>query len=232
MTVLPNPANVERFMQLPMYQEPGFRYAKIPRKTGIKLVGYFQSDKYFADVRDEIYEKLQVLEQQRHIRAMFAESTWFSSGAGAVNVAMHFRIGDYAHIQESHPILVLEYYKQALKHVIQYTRDHPLNVLIFSESQDIAVITGYIQRLNTEFAPQCQFNMVPDTIEDWKQLLLMSVCDHNIIANSTFSWWGAYLNQNPDKIVCYPSPWFGLKLKNHDTSDLFPAKWVKIQSPQ
>lgn len=232
MTVLSTQANMQRFMQLPAYQEPGFHYTKIPRKTVMKLVGYFQSDKYFADVRDKIYEKLQLLEQQRHIRAMFAESSWFSAGAGAVTVAMHFRIGDYAHIQEAHPILVLEYYKQALKHVIRHTPDHKLNVLIFSETRDIAVIMKHMDQLSTEFAPQCHFNMVPDTIEDWKQLLLMSVCDHNIIANSTFSWWGAYLNQNPDKIVCYPSTWFGPALKKNDTRDLFPAKWVKLPSPQ
>jgi len=53
------------------------------------------------------------------------------------------------------------------------------------------------------------------------------VCDHNIIANSTFSWWGAYLNQNPSKIVCYPGTWFGPALK-HDTRDLFPTDWVKM----
>jgi hypothetical protein len=58
-------------------------------------------------------------------------------------------------------------------------------------------------------------------------MLLMSVCDHNIIANSTFSWWGAYLNQNPSKIVCYPGTWFGPALK-HDTRDLFPTDWVKM----
>lgn len=232
MTVLSTQANVQRLMQLPAYQETGFHYTKIPRKTAMKLVGYFQSDKYFADVRDKIYEKLQLLEQQHHIRAMFAESSWFS--AGTITVAMHFRIGDYMYIQEAHPILVLEYYKQALKHVIRHTPGHKLNVLIFSEARDIAIIMEHMVQLKADpaFVSQCQFNMVPDTIEDWKQLLLMSVCDHNIIANSTFSWWGAYLNQNTDKIVCYPSTWFGPALKNHDTRDLFPAKWVKIQSPQ
>jgi hypothetical protein len=56
----------------------------------------------------------------------------------------------------------------------------------------------------------------------------MSSCKHNIIANSTFSWWGAYLNENNDKIVCYPSLWFGNELQNKDTCDLFLDNWKKI----
>jgi hypothetical protein len=234
MTVLSTQANVRRFMQLPVYQEPAFRYNKLPSKTAmnatpLKLVGYFQSDKYFADVRAEMYDKLRLREQQQHIRAMFAESSWFSPDAGTATVAMHFRMGDYAHIQDAHPVLSLEYYKQALKHVLNGGSDN-LNVLIFGEARDNAVIVDHMQQLRADpaFSARCRFHKVPDMIEDWKQMLLMSVCDNNIIANSTFSWWGAYLNQNPDKVVCYPSTWFGPALK-HDTRDLFPTEWVKIQ---
>ena len=232
MTVISTQANVERFMQLPVHQELGFHYNHIPSKTAmnatpLKLVGYFQSDKYFADVRDEIYDKLQLLEQQQHIRAMFAESSWFSWGT--LTVAMHFRIGDYAHIQEAHPVLSLEYYSQALKRVMARVPDiDKINVLIFSEARDNDDIADHMHQLRADPAfLRCRFHNVPDMVEDWKQMLLMSVCDHNIIANSTFSWWGAYLNQNPGKIVCYPSTWFGPALQNHDTRDLFPASWVK-----
>ena len=238
MTVIATQANLMRFMQLPTHQEPGFKYTPLPRQTTmnsmpLKLKGYFQSDKYFADVRNEIYEKLQLLEQQRHIRAMFAESTWFSCET-TVTVAMHFRIGDYTAIQEAHPILTLEYYRDALKHVIRHApikhndSQGKINVLIFNQACDNAVIVDHMRQLSTEFAHRCQFHKVPDMFDDWKQLLLMSVCDNNIIANSTFSWWGAYLNQNPDKVVCYPSAWFGPALKNHDTRDLFPNGWIKI----
>jgi hypothetical protein len=247
MTVNATQANVQRFRHLPEYQESGFRYSKLPGQTAmnstpLKLIGYFQSEKYFADVRDEIYDKLQLLEQQRHIRAMFAESSWFS--CGCVTIAMHFRIGDYKHIQEVHPILPLEHYRQALKHVMAKLsssdfcgRDSSpndnqkkINVLIFNQACDNAVILEHMRALKNDpaFAAQCRFHKVPDMFEDWKQMMLMSVCDHNIIANSTFSWWGAYLNQNPGKIVCYPSTWFGPALKNHDTRDLFPSDWVKI----
>lgn len=256
MTVLPTNANVQRFMQLPVHRETGFGYNKLPGSTAmnstpLKLSGYFQSDKYFADVRDEIYAKIQLLEQQKGIRAMFEDSAWFSGGV--MTVAMHFRIGDYAHIQEAHPILPLDYYRRALKHVVENvpssdlyattahhdngnnTHDHAssdvkFNVLIFNQACDNATALEHMRELKADpaFAKRCRFYKVPDMFEDWKQLLLMSVCDHNIIANSTFSWWGAYFNQNPGKIVCYPSTWFGPALK-HDTRDLFPAGWVKMQ---
>jgi hypothetical protein len=245
MTVIPTHANVQRFMQLPMHQESGFQYTKLPSQTAmnstpLKLVGYFQSDKYFADVRDQIYSKIQLLEQQTGVKHMFADSAWFS--CGATTIALHFRIGDYAHIQEAHPILPLEYYRRALKHVLENipssdlyangTIDPKFNVLIFNQACDNAVILDHMRELKADpaFAKRCRFYKVPDMFEDWKQLLLMSVCDHNVIANSTFSWWGAYFNQNPGKIVCYPSTWFGPALKNHDTRDLFPADWVRMQT--
>lgn len=247
MTVLPTQANVQRFMQLPTYQEISFSYNKLPGKTAmnstpLKLVGYFQSDKYFADVRDEIYAKIQLFEQQKGIRTMFANTSWFS--CGAVTICMHFRIGDYTNIQHAHPILPLEYYRRALKHIVDNvpssdlydtdTNDDDIthvkfNVLIFNQACDNAVITEHIREFKTDPAfARCRFNKVPDMFEDWKQLLMMSICDHNIIANSTFSWWGAYFNQNPGKIVCYPSTWFGPALSKHDTRDLFPSDWVKI----
>jgi Glycosyl transferase family 11 len=245
MTIFPTQANVQRFMQLPVHRELGFRHEPLPRTTAmnstpIKLMGYFQSDKYFADVRDQIYAKIHLKEQQQGIKSMFEDSSWFSGGT--MTISMHFRIGDYSHIQDKHPILSLEYYRRALQHIVSNVSSSDLcstncdhdptvkfNVLIFNQDCDNIIVLEHMRELKADpaFAKRCRFYKVPDMFEDWKQLLLMSVCDHNIIANSTFSWWGAYFNQNPMKIVCYPGTWFGPALK-HDTRDLFPADWVKI----
>jgi hypothetical protein len=254
-TVIPTQANVTQFMQLPVHRESGFRYAPLPRTTSmnstpVNLVGYFQSDKYFADVLDEIYAKIQLKNQQDGIKTMFENSAWFSGSV--ITIAMHFRIGDYAHIQDKHPVLPLEHYRKALQHVVNNVpssdiyaktngettetfRSTPpnvkFNVLIFNQACDNDIVLDHMRALKADpaFANRCRFYKVPDMFEDWKQLLLMSVCDHNIIANSTFSWWGAYFNHNPGKMVCYPSTWFGPALK-HDTRDLFPADWVKINN--
>ena len=76
--------------------------------------------------------------------------------------------------------------------------------------------------------PKVSFERGGVKLEDWEQMLLMSCCDHHIIANSTFSWWGAYFNNKPGKLVCYPKKWFNSEPHNAGTVDLFPEGWVKL----
>ena len=71
---------------------------------------------------------------------------------------------------------------------------------------------------------------VDDNLPDYEQLLVMSCCQHNIISNSTFSWWGAYLNDHPDKTVCYPSVWFGDGYPSHQHFSMMPEGWIQIQA--
>jgi hypothetical protein len=104
-------------------------------------------------------------------------------------------------------------------------------ILYFCEDDDCQDVQEIINAIKEEF-PLISFERAGENnekIEDWQQMILMSCCQHNIIANSTFSWWSAYLNMNPKKIVCYPYKWFGNKLQGNNTIDLCPDTWSKIK---
>ena len=85
-----------------------------------------------------------------------------------------------------------------------------------------------IDNLSITFS-NLNFVSVDHKLLDYEQILLMSVCNHNIIANSTFSWWGAYFNNNYDKIVCRPNIWFGKAQGDKNIKDLCPETWSNIK---
>jgi hypothetical protein len=203
-------------------REKSFNYEELPTTTildNIILDGYFQSHKYFEKNYKQIYDYLQleVLKKKATSKYNYNYKEF---------VSMHFRQGDYKNLQETHPILTHKYYENSLKELLKKTNSNLQKVLYFCEKEDNEEIEKIIGELKKTIK-NCAFIKVTDDVEDWKQLLLMSACSHNIIANSSFSWWGAYLNTNPTKIVCYPEVWFGPKSPN-DTMDLFPESWTKI----
>ena len=93
--------------------------------------------------------------------------------------------------------------------------------------KNIKTFNNKIDELQREFQ-NITFTPVDTSIVDYEQVLLMSLCQHNIIANSSFSWWGAYFNQNMSKIVTYPSKWFGPAQGNKKMDDMYPIGWEKI----
>jgi hypothetical protein len=183
------------------------------------LYGYFQSYKYFQN-NFEIINRLLDIKKQK-------ETVIKSSGILDLEntVSIHFRLGDYKLFPKIYPIMTYEYYEKALSY-IQENNFIFLRILFFCEDEDLEDVNIIIEKLKKKF-PDNSFNKVPNTLKDWEQMLLMSSCKHNIIANSSFSWWGAYLNSNPDKIICYPEVWF---VNDTDTSDLCPLEWIKIQN--
>ena len=140
-------------------------------------------------------------------------------------ISMHFRIGDFIYKEHSHPVLSYYYYENALRYMVNNTSCSI--ILVFCDEVNNISVNFVLRRLN-EYFHNIIFEIVNDKASDWEQLLLMSACSHHIIANSAFSWWGAYLNQTQEKLVCYPDIWFGPLLKKNDTCDLFPINWKKI----
>jgi hypothetical protein len=204
-------------------KEKTFEYTSLPITVegDILLYGYFQSHKYFEGYYTSIYKMIGMDKQKQQI--LLEHPCDYTN-----KISMHFRLGDYKTIQDCHPILPSTYYKNAIQFIQDKLQRENIEVLYFCEKEDITSVSVIITELQICF-PNCSFEKVDDNIEDWKQLLMMSMCSHHIIANSTFSWWGAYLNKSMDKTVCYPSTWFGPKLKDvNNTKDLFPCDWIKI----
>jgi hypothetical protein len=111
-------------------------------------------------------------------------------------------MGDYKTKQLHHPIMNYEYFERALHHIV--TKDSSVNegrVLYFCEQEDNAFVTAHIHRLQANH-PAIEFQKVDDQIPDYDQLLIMSCCSHNIMANSTFSWWSAFLKSDPKSVSC------------------------------
>ena len=192
------------------------------------IFGYFQSCKFFQDNYGFIYDLLEV-KKQSGIVAEKSKHQDFDT-----TISLHFRLGDYKGIQHVHPLMPCEYYKRAL-HAILEADPSAKQVLYFCEEEDTMQVLATVEKLRCEFQT-IGFARASNELEDWEQMLLMSCCAHNVIANSSFSWWGAYFNPSANKVVCYPSVWFGPALSNpathdyHCTRDLCPDSWRRISA--
>jgi len=219
-------SNINGFSKL--YKEQSFRYSKINMVVNhdeiLLIYGYFQSPMYFQHNINKIITLLNIRELKKTLYDIVI-SQYITPEFLSKSVSLHFRMGDYKKIQDYHPLVTIDYYKNSIKYMCDKLVFTP-NILYFCEDEDVADVDVMIGLLKTEF-PNIEFQRACNTLVDWNQLLLMSLCKHNIIANSSFSWWGAYLNDESDKIICYPSVWFGKNVE-HNVCDLFPSRWVKI----
>jgi len=214
------------------------------------LIGYFQSYLYFHKYKKQICKLIGLdkrkLELIHKIKRLTIDETKIDETNNNNNnidfdntIALHFRFGDYLKLQHIHPILSKTYYENALNYIMNCSSNNiqSLTVLYFCEKEDIYLANKVITYLKTQLSDyKLNFKCIIDIdticdLSDWEQMLLISMCKYNIIANSTFSWWGAYLNENNSNIVCYPDVWFG-KDVTHNTTNLFPFHWTKISNNQ
>jgi hypothetical protein len=215
--------NIPQTVLIIREKEFAFNELPINKMLGndVLISGYFQSYKYFHDN----YEIICRIIDLNNSKTNLLNKLNLSNGYLKNCVSMHFRLGDYKKIQYFHPLATYEYYVNSLN-FIRSKSNESYNILYFCEDVDIDDVMKTIYRLEKIF-PDYKFIRGDNKLEDWEQMLLMSFCHHNIIANSSFSWWGAYFNNCSDKIVCYPSLWFG-PTANIDTKDLCPPEWNKI----
>jgi hypothetical protein len=208
-------------------REKEFAFNELPINkmlgNDVLISGYFQSYKYF----EENYEMITKIIGLEISKTMLLEKMQLNNSSLENTISMHFRIGDYKKIQDFHPIIPKEYYLKCLQFINDKYENNRFTVIYFCEDVDIEDVKITIDFLKTQIA-NCEFIRGENKLNDWEQMLFMSCCHHNIIANSTFSWWAAYFNSWKDKTICYPSIWFGPSAK-HSSKDLCPPEWVKIE---
>lgn len=186
----------------------------LPR-ANVYLDGFWQSERYFRDALETIREDFRIVTPPDRENARLAEEI-----EGCQAVALHVRRGDYLlpanqAIQGS---CSLEYYARALEFVASRLREEPV-VYVFSDDPGWAR-----DNIKPSFATRVMDHNGPD--RNYEDIRLMSACRHHIIANSTFSWWGAWLSRSPGKIVTAPKRWFA-NPRFHNP-DITPESWHRI----
>lgn len=180
------------------------------------IIGYFQSEKYIKDIRDTLLQEFSIKEEISSFTKEIEKEILSIQNS----CSLHIRRGDYL-LQQNiniHGFIGLEYYKKAIEMITQKHKD--MQFFVFSD--DIEWSKENLRIENVTYIDSKE-KRIPH-----EDIYLMSLCKHNIIANSSFSWWGAWLNQNKDKIVIAPKRWFAdEKLEKHSI-DIVCDGWVKI----
>jgi hypothetical protein len=182
-------------------------YRDIPKTKGnVHLTGYYQNEMYFSHIESDIKELFEIDENTKNY---LMEK--YGNLLKLETCSLHVRRGDYVNKQDFHPLQPIEYYKKSIDII-----GEDKNYLIFSDDIEWC-------EKNLSFIKNKTFI---NGNKDYQDLYLMSLCNDNIIANSSFSWWGAWMNNNQNKKVIYPSHWFNVSFL--DTSQIGCKNWIKL----
>jgi hypothetical protein len=184
----------------------GFRELSINPNVSTEFFGYYQSSKNFYGFGEKIKDIFSPSES--YLDKIYSK---YPQLKNKNNISIHIRRGDYLKISSILPIIDISYINQCLKSIQDYD-----NIFVLTDDKVWAEENLHYQNL-----------IIPKDLEDYEELWLISLCKYNIMSNSTFSWWGSYLNKTPDKVVFTPSIWFGPKGEK-DYEDLYESDWEKI----
>lgn len=189
-----------------------FRYSEVPFRDNTCFNGYYQSDKYFSDVnlKEEFVINREI---QKQLVSKYADLFERET------IAVHCRLGGdrvTAHMQVYHTNVTADYYNKSLKDIVGHNPEN-FNILVFSDRIDDAM--ELLSGLDYHFTPITN----ADNVEDF---IMMTMTNHVIISNSTFSWWAAYMNNENGTIIAPKSQWFGKGYVHFDLTDAFPDNWI------
>jgi len=208
-----------RSNQFLKYNELKFSYNKLPViNANLIFDGYFQSSLYFRDIQSKI---LTIINSNNAIKNE-VDKKYNDIRCNKPLVSLHVRRTDYLNLSDFHHNQSENYYKNSIYIIKNKLRVNSIKLVVFSD--------------DVNYCEKNVINWIDDNDEviyiknntDYMDLLLMSRINHNIIANSSFSWWGAYLNTNDDKIVIAPQNWFGLKGPD-EWQDIYCKNWIIIK---
>lgn len=194
--IFPNINYSDRELNLPVYIEPGFTYTEIPYMKNVSLQGYFQSYKYHYEYRDEI------------LKAFGFDNIETVKDVSSI----HIRRTDYLVLPTIHPVVSEAYIGSAILYMAE---NNISKFKVFSD--DIEWCRSHFENNRVYRNFEFEYSEGKTDLDDLRD---MAACEHNVIANSSFSWFGQYINPNPNKKVCAPSRWFGDAMPN-STVDLF-----------
>lgn len=212
-----------RFGSIKLIKEQGLKFVPeiLNLKGNIYLDGYWQCEKYFESIRSILLDDFKlkpalIAQMENNIFLSDIKSQIISNNS----IAVHFRRGDYvtnAVINQQHGTCNIQYYREAIKY-ISGRIENP-HFYLFSDDPDWLANQNIAEGYPTTLVASSNMHL---------DMYLMSLCQHNIIANSSFSWWGAWLNVNEEKIVIAPKQWFANQHMNNQAQDLIPEKWIKL----
>lgn len=180
-------------------------YKKVVQKVTGKY-DYFQHEDYFKAAKDQVLKEFTL----KNPLSQAGKDALDRIKSQNNSVSLHIRRGDYVQ-NPDHQLVDLNYYYKA----VEYIKSKVENPVFCIFSDDINWVT---ENLHIDSSMYISNSNIPD----YEELILMSECSHNIIANSTFSWWGAYLNKNQNKIVVSPTKWTPFQ------KDIVPKEWIQI----
>lgn len=202
------------FTESTMAYEPSFFRLKTP----VLIDGFFQNEQYFLPFKSAILHAFQF----PSLSGKDPNNLILQDISHTMSVAVHVRRGDYLNnlILQHHGLCSKEYYTAAIERI---NKQYP-GAKFYFFSDDIAWVKKELQQLVVH-----SFLVEGNEGRNaWKDMLLMSKCKHQIIANSSFSWWGAWLNTNTEKTVIAPEHWFANKVLQDQTKDICPSSWIRI----